>query len=52
MSWYYEILGEDDEVVETSEPVYATMIEPCAGYGIAGAEIIRHDFHKRRAPRH
>jgi hypothetical protein len=27
MAWYYEILGEDDEVVETSEPVYATQFD-------------------------
>ena len=27
MAWYYEILGKDDEVLETSEPVYATQME-------------------------
>ena len=25
MAWYYEILGKDDEVLETSEPVYASQ---------------------------
>ena len=27
MAWYYEILGQDEEVVETSEPVYATQFD-------------------------
>jgi hypothetical protein len=27
MAWYYEILGQNDEVVETSEPVYATQFD-------------------------
>jgi len=27
MAWYYEILGKDDEVLETSEPVYASQID-------------------------
>ena len=27
MAWYYEIVGKDDEVLETSEPVYASQIE-------------------------
>jgi hypothetical protein len=27
MAWFYEILGKDDEVVETSEPVYATQFD-------------------------
>jgi hypothetical protein len=27
MAWYYEILGKDDEVRETSEPVYATQFD-------------------------
>jgi hypothetical protein len=27
MAWFYEILGKDDEVVETSEPVYASQFE-------------------------
>lgn len=27
MAWYYEILGKDDEVLEISEPIYATQIE-------------------------
>ena len=27
MAWYYEILGKDEEVVETSEPVYETQFE-------------------------
>jgi hypothetical protein len=27
MAWYYEILGKDDEVLETSEPVYASQFE-------------------------
>jgi hypothetical protein len=27
MAWYYEILGKDDEVLETSEPMYGTQIE-------------------------
>ena len=27
MDWYYEILGNDDEVLETSEPVYASQFE-------------------------
>jgi hypothetical protein len=27
MAWYYEILGKDDEVLETSEPVYGTQFE-------------------------
>lgn len=33
MAWYYELLGKDDEVLETSEPVYASQIEAqYAGY--------------------
>jgi len=33
MAWFYEILGKDDEVLETSEPVYASQIEAqYAGY--------------------
>jgi hypothetical protein len=31
MAWFYEILGENDEVVEASEPVYASAFE--AQYG-------------------
>ena len=31
MAWYYEILGQNDEVVEASEPVYASAFE--AQYG-------------------
>jgi hypothetical protein len=27
MAWFYEILGKNDEVVETSEPVYATQFD-------------------------
>ena len=27
MAWYYEILGKDDVVLETSEPVYGTQLE-------------------------
>lgn len=27
MAWYYEILGKDDEVLETSEPIYASQFE-------------------------
>jgi hypothetical protein len=27
MAWFYEILGKDDEVLETSEPVYGTQFE-------------------------
>ena len=27
MAWCYEILGKDDEVLETSEPVYGTQFE-------------------------
>lgn len=27
MAWFYEILGKDEEVVETSEPVYATQFD-------------------------
>ena len=27
MAWFYEILGKDDEVLETSEPVYATQFD-------------------------
>jgi len=27
VAWYYEILGKDDEVVEASEPMYATQFE-------------------------
>jgi hypothetical protein len=27
MAWFYEILGKDDEVVETSEPVYGTQFD-------------------------
>jgi hypothetical protein len=27
MAWYYEILGENEEVLETSEPVYGTQFE-------------------------
>ena len=27
MAWYYEILGKDDEVLETSEPVYAAQFD-------------------------
>ena len=33
MAWYYEILGRDDEVLETSEPLYANQLEAqYAGY--------------------
>jgi hypothetical protein len=33
MAWYYEIVGKDDEVLETSQPVYASQIEAqYAGY--------------------
>ena len=33
MGWYYEILGKDDEVLETSEPLYANQLEAqYAGY--------------------
>jgi hypothetical protein len=33
MAWFYEILGKDDEVLETSEPVYASQFEAqMAGY--------------------
>jgi hypothetical protein len=33
MGWFYEILGKDDEVLETSEPVYGTQFEAqYAGY--------------------
>jgi hypothetical protein len=33
MTWYYEILGKDDEVLETSEPIYANQLEAqYAGY--------------------
>lgn len=33
MAWYYEILGKDDEVLETSEPLYANQLEAqYAGY--------------------
>lgn len=27
MAWYYEILGKDDKVLETSEPLYATQFD-------------------------
>jgi hypothetical protein len=27
MAWFYEILGKDYEVLETSEPVYGTQFE-------------------------
>jgi hypothetical protein len=27
MAWYYEILGKDDKVLGTSEPVYASQFE-------------------------
>jgi hypothetical protein len=27
MAWYYEILGKDDEVLETFEPVYASQFD-------------------------
>lgn len=27
MAWHYEILGKDDEVLEASEPVYATQFD-------------------------
>jgi hypothetical protein len=27
MAWYYEILGKNDEVLEQSEPVYASQFE-------------------------
>jgi hypothetical protein len=27
MAWFYEILRQDDEVLETSEPVYGTQFE-------------------------
>ena len=27
MAWFYEILGQNDEVLETSEPVYGTQFE-------------------------
>ncbi len=27
MAWYYEILGKDDVVLETSGPVYGTQFE-------------------------
>jgi hypothetical protein len=27
MAWYYEILGKNDEVLETSESVYASQFE-------------------------
>jgi hypothetical protein len=27
MAWFYEILGKDDVVLETSEPVYETQFE-------------------------
>jgi hypothetical protein len=27
MAWCYELLGKDDEVLETSEPVYASQLE-------------------------
>jgi hypothetical protein len=27
MAWFYEILGKNDEVLETSEPVYASQFE-------------------------
>jgi hypothetical protein len=27
MAWYYEILGENEEVLETSEPIYASAVE-------------------------
>jgi hypothetical protein len=27
MAWFYEILGKDDEVLETSEPIYASQFE-------------------------
>jgi hypothetical protein len=30
MVWYYEILGKDDVVLETSEPVYGTLANPVA----------------------
>ena len=33
MAWYYEILGQDDEVVEASEALYATAFSAqMAGY--------------------
>jgi hypothetical protein len=33
MAWYYEIVGKNDEVLETSEPVYGTQFEAqYAGY--------------------
>ena len=33
MAWYYEILGKDDEVLETSEPIYENADEAeMAGY--------------------
>jgi hypothetical protein len=33
MAWFYEILGKNDEVLEPSEPVYATQFEAqMAGY--------------------
>jgi hypothetical protein len=31
MAWYYEILGKDDEVLEASEPVYATQFDAQMG---------------------
>ena len=27
MAWYYEILGKDEQVLETSEPIYGSQIE-------------------------
>ena len=33
MAWYYDILGKDDEVLETSEAAYATQFDAqMAGY--------------------
>ena len=33
MAWFYEILGKDDEVLETSEPLYANQVKAqYAGY--------------------